>query len=100
VTALALVVLLFGGGGGHKEGVRWEHRFDDAMKKARAAKKPVMIDFWADWCSWCHRLDQTTYVDPVVTKLSEGFVAVKVDTEGGRKNAEIALRYNVSTCTA
>ena len=56
-----------------------------------------MIDFWADWCSWCHRLDQTTYVDPVVVKLSEDFIPVKVDTEGGRKNQEIALRYNVAT---
>ena len=96
MTAHALAVLLLGGN--HPApGVRWEHRFEEAMKKARAAKKPVMIDFWAEWCSWCHRLDQTTYVDPVVTRLSEHFVPVKVDTEGGRKNAEIALRYNVST---
>lgn len=96
MTALALAVLLLGGSPA-PQGVRWEHRFDEAMKRARAAKKPVMIDFWAEWCSWCHRLDQTTYVDPVVTRLSEHFVAVKVDTEAGRRNAEIALRYNVST---
>jgi FimV-like protein len=36
-------------------------------------------------------------VDPVVVKLSEDFVAVKVDTEGSRKNQEIALQYNVAT---
>ena len=92
-VALALVLL-----GGHPQpSIRWEHRFDEAMKKARAAKKPIMIDFWADWCSWCHRLDRTTYVDPMVVKLSEAFITVKVDTEGGKKNQEIALRYNVAT---
>lgn len=94
-ASVAIALVLLGSNG--QQSIRWEHRFDEAMKKARAANKPVMIDFWADWCSWCHRLDQTTYVDPVVVKLSEGFVAVKVDTEGGKKNQEIALQYNVAT---
>jgi thioredoxin 1 len=94
-ASVALALVLLGGNG--PPSIRWEHRFDEAVKKARAAKKPIMIDFWADWCSWCHRLDQTTYVDPVVVRLSEEFIAVKVDTEGGRKNQDIALRYNVAT---
>jgi len=93
-ASVALALVLLGSG---QQSVRWEHRFDEAVKKARAAQKPIMIDFWADWCSWCHRLDQTTYVDPVVVKLSEDFIAVKVDTESGKKNQEIALRYNVAT---
>jgi thioredoxin-like negative regulator of GroEL len=91
--ALALVLL----GTNQQPSIRWEHRFDEAVKKARAAKKPIMIDFWADWCTWCHRLDATTYVDPVVVKLSEDFIALKLDTEGGKKNQEIALHYNVAT---
>ena len=94
-ASVALALVLLGGNG--QQSIRWEHRFDEAVKKARAANKPILIDFWADWCSWCHRLDQTTYVDPVVVKLSEDFIPVKVDTEGGRKNQEIALRYNVAT---
>jgi thiol-disulfide isomerase/thioredoxin len=94
-TSFALALVLLGGGSAHA--IRWEHRFDEAVKKARSANKPLMVDFWADWCNWCHRLDQTTYVDPLVVKLAEEFVAVKVDTERGRKNQEIALRYNVST---
>lgn len=94
-ASVALALVLLGGNG--QQSIRWEHRFDEAVKKARAAKKPIMIDFWADWCSWCHRLDQTTYVDPLVVKLSEDFIPVKVDTEGGKKNQEIALRYNVAT---
>lgn len=94
-ASLALALVLLGSNG--QPSIRWEHRFDEAVKKARAAKKPIMIDFWADWCSWCHRLDQQTYVDPVVVKLSEQFIALKIDTEGGKKNQEIALQYNVAT---
>ena len=94
-ASVALALVFLGTNGQHA--IRWEHRFEDAVKKARAAKKPIMIDFWADWCSWCHRLDQTTYVDPVVVKMSDDFIALKIDTEGARKNQEIALRYNVAT---
>jgi thiol-disulfide isomerase/thioredoxin len=93
---LTLAVLLMGAG--HPPaGVRWEHKFEEALKKAKAAQKPIMVDFWAEWCGWCHRLDQTTYVDPAVVKLSAQFVPVKVNTEGSSREAEIALRYNVSS---
>jgi thiol-disulfide isomerase/thioredoxin len=94
--ALTLAVLLMGTG--HPPpGVRWEQKFEEALKKARAANKPIMVDFWAEWCGWCHRLDQTTYLDPEVVKLSAEFIPVKVNTEGGSREAEIALRYNVSS---
>jgi thiol-disulfide isomerase/thioredoxin len=87
-------------GGGHSQpsaGIRWERRFEDALKKARAARKPVMIDFWAQWCGWCHRLDKTTYLDPAVLKLAEDFVAVKVNTEGDPRDTAVAIRYDVSS---
>jgi thioredoxin-like negative regulator of GroEL len=86
-----------GGHGAGASGIRWEKVFEDALKKARGSRKPVMVDFWADWCGWCHRLDQTTYVDPTVVRLSEDFVAVKVDTEGDPKGAAVAVRYDVTS---
>ena len=93
--SLLLSLLLVGGEGA--EGIRWERRFDDALLRAKTLGKPVMVDFWAEWCGWCHRLDQTTYVDPVVVRLAKEFVAVKVDTESGSRASAIALKYDVST---
>jgi thioredoxin-like negative regulator of GroEL len=98
IVALGLAAAVAYGGGGHATtGIRWERRFEDALKKARTSHKPVIVDFWAQWCGWCHRLDKTTYVDPAVVKLSEGFVAVKVNTEGDPRETAVAIRYDVSS---
>ncbi|HXY41460.1 MAG TPA: thioredoxin family protein [Vicinamibacteria bacterium] len=77
--------------------IHWEKNFDDALRKARKAGKPVIVDFWAEWCSWCIRLDHTTYVDPLVVRKAQDFVAVKVDTEGSPKDVDVARRYWVET---
>jgi thiol-disulfide isomerase/thioredoxin len=77
--------------------IRWERNFDDALKKARKAGKPVIVDFWADWCAWCHRLDKNTYADPWVARKAQEFVAVKVNTEGSRKDIDVAVRYHVTS---
>jgi thioredoxin 1 len=97
--ALVLSVLLAGAAEGqaHPVAIKWEKNFDEAMKKARKAGKPVIVDFWADWCSWCHRLDRTTYVDPWVARQAQDFVAVKVNTEGSRREAEVTQKYEVSS---
>jgi thiol-disulfide isomerase/thioredoxin len=77
--------------------VKWDHGFDKATRKAQREGKPLVVDFWAEWCSWCERLDRTTYADPFVARKAQDFVAVKVDTEGSRRDVEVAVKYDVTS---
>jgi tetratricopeptide (TPR) repeat protein len=94
--SLAAALLLSGAPASHATGIHWERDFNAALQKAKAQHKPLMVDFWADWCGWCRRLDETTYADRDVVRLSKDFVPVKVNTEGGRNDTLVALRYGVS----
>ncbi len=53
--------------------------FDAALAKAKADCKPVMIDFFAEWCPACKELDKHTYPDKVVATEAHRFVSIKVD---------------------
>ena len=52
--------------------------FSDALAEASAARQPVIIDFWADWCKNCHAMD-ATFNDPEVKKRLERYKVIKFD---------------------
>ncbi len=53
--------------------------FEAAIAKAKADCKPVMIDFYADWCAACKELDSNVYTTAEVAEESLRFVNIKVD---------------------
>lgn len=77
--------------------IAWAKDWKAAQKEARASGRPLLVDFWAEWCHWCHELDRVTYAAPEVVELSRGFVAVKVDAEGGLGELELTRRFEVGT---
>jgi thiol:disulfide interchange protein DsbD len=105
VIPLVAMSLLMAGGTRHEAisaappalAIKWERSFEEAQKKARKSGKPIVIDFWAEWCGWCDRLNRTTYVDPDVVRKAQDFVAVKIDTEGSLKEREVAIKYEVTS---
>ncbi len=57
---------------------------DQALAAARASGRPVMIDFFAEWCAACKELDRATYVAPQVVSEAQRFVRIKVDGTNGQ----------------
>jgi thiol:disulfide interchange protein DsbD len=79
------------------EAVRWEAYAPQKIVAAQAARHPVAIDFYANWCIPCHELERFTYSNPEVIKALEPFVRLKVDLTQPEDPAILAVarKYQV-----
>jgi len=82
----------------HGPGVVWQPYSEQILAEAKRVKKPVIIDFYATWCTPCRELDQITFHDPsVVTRAESDFVMVKVDVtrSGNPIHEQLLKQYGV-----
>jgi thioredoxin 1 len=63
-----------------------EGSFDEAIK---ASDKPVVVDFWAEWCGPCKM------IAPVLEELASQTESVQIAKLNVDENPEIARRYSV-----
>lgn len=88
VLALTLAVPLRMAALHSSDAFEWSYQFpahtgatalQTALNQAKADGKPVMIDFYADWCPACKELDAKTYPKPEVLAQAGRFINIKID---------------------
>ena len=63
----------------------WYHNFDQGIAAARKENKPVIVDFYTDWCHWCEVMDEKTFADPGIKKqFADGWITIKVNAEDNK----------------
>ena len=59
--------------------IRSDADLDRELAKAKDAGKPVLIDFFATWCTDCVRMEKSTFADATVVGLMNQYVALQID---------------------
>jgi thiol:disulfide interchange protein DsbD len=79
------------------EQINWEAYTKERLEQAIKSQKPVIIDFYADWCIPCKELDKFTFSDKRVIEKSLEFVTIKVDLTKfqSEETNKLRTKYNV-----
>jgi thiol:disulfide interchange protein DsbD len=89
-TSLQVELLPRGGAtaAAKEEHAGWmEQDLESALARAKAERKVVLVDIYAEWCAQCKELDEKTWPEAGVKQwIGQSAVAIRIDTDARRKD--------------
>ncbi len=72
------------------------HSVAELDRALRTAGRPVMLDFYADWCVSCKEMDRFTFADPAVQARLGGAMLLRADvTANAAQDRELLRRFQL-----
>jgi thioredoxin:protein disulfide reductase len=69
---------------------------DELDAALRTADRPVMLDFYADWCVSCKEMEAFTFSDPMIQARLRGALLLKVDvTQNNAADRALLKRFGL-----
>lgn len=64
-----------------------------ALATAQRQQQPVLLDFYADWCVACKKMERTTFKDPQVKAMLQKIELMRVDITANDEAARQVAQY-------
>ena len=78
---VCIVLLASGSMLAANKAIEW-HSYQDGMQRGKFEKKKVFLHFYADWCMYCKKMEQSTFKDPeVIAALNQDFIPIRINTD-------------------
>lgn len=68
------------------------HTVADLDRVVASSSKPVMLDFYADWCVSCKEMEHFTFTDPAVAQQLAGFTLIQADVTNNTADDKALLK--------
>jgi thiol:disulfide interchange protein DsbD len=89
-------ILYFLSSAHERESIKWIPYDEKLIAMAAAEKKPLILDFYAAWCSPCIAMERKVFEDPEVVGLSQKFFTMRLDlTRRQPIQNQVLKRYGV-----
>jgi len=74
----------------------WMSSLPQAQKAAQKNDQLILVDMFAEWCGWCHKMEREVFTSARFQSTSRDLVLLRLDTEDGKEGSEMARDLEVN----
>jgi thioredoxin-related protein len=75
----------------------WLTSLAAAQKKAKQQKTLIFVDLFAEWCGWCHKMEQEVFPTEVFQKATDDKVLLRLNTEDNGEGTKLSQKFGISS---
>jgi thioredoxin-related protein len=75
----------------------WITSLAAAQKKSKETNKLIFVDLFADWCGWCHKMEQEVFPSQTFQNATDKMLLLRLNTEDGGEGTKLSSQFAVSS---
>lgn len=78
-------------------GTSWHKTVAAAQAEAKKNRQLILVDMFADWCGWCHRMEREVFPSAAFQNASKDLVLLRLNTEDRGEGTRLSRQWGVTS---